>query len=75
MCGVHVQVNLFVSAVGDGTLARDTPPKALQRLDQILKKVLAGPPPLPSCTFVRAAVRRCTTFTLSLPHCAAATTV
>ena len=29
------QVNLFVTASGEGVMARDTPPKILQRLAQV----------------------------------------
>ena len=35
----HFAVNLFVTAIADGELAQDTPPKVLERLSQIVRKV------------------------------------
>ena len=35
----HFPVNLFVTAIADGTMARDTPAKVQERLQQIIRKV------------------------------------
>ena len=35
----HFAVNLFVTAIADGALAHDTPPKVVDRLRQIVRKV------------------------------------
>lgn len=35
----HFPVNLFITAIADGVIAKDTPPKAADRLSQIVKKV------------------------------------
>jgi len=35
----HFPVNLFVTAIADGEMARDTPPKVQERLAQIVRKV------------------------------------